>query len=295
MSNEWRVMTYVGQGFPGLSEVEGSPARAILTVVLLVSVACQNVNSPKARQDFAAAIQDDQIDTVRRMLGAGFNPNQEPSGDCSTPLAAAVVRGNTDTVTLLVEHGAQVNAQAGPDGRTALQCAANLEQDDFEMVAMLLQSGADVNLTGQDGTTALMLAASRGHVETARLLLTAGADVQARSAAGKTAIEMAAAQKQAEVVSLLSDAGAKLAVAPAGPEAPQGLTVTSILTPAGTIMLGETWDDARPKIDTGSHIDTYNQTPTRSIEMCRINGQVYRLIFERVRTGPFKLARIEIQ
>jgi len=253
------------------------------------------VNSPKARQDFEAAIRDDQIDTIRRMLGYGFNPNQEPAGDCSTPLALAVARGNADTVTLLVEHGAQVNAQAGPDGRTALLCIADLQQDVPEMAALLLQSGADANLTGQDGTTALMLAASRGHVETVRLLLAAGADVQARSATGKTAIEMAAALKQAEVVSLLRGAGAKLAVAPPGPEAPQGLTVTSILTPAGMIMLGETWDDARPKIETGSHIDTYNQTPTRSIEMCRINGQVYRLIFERVRTGPFKLARIEIQ
>lgn len=270
-------------------------ARVVLLVAILPSIGCQNINSLKARQDFEAAIQDDQIDTIRRMLDAGFNPNQEPAGDCSTPLALAAVHGNADSVTLLIEHGAQPDAPASSDSRTALQCVAELEQDVPEMVALLLQNGADVNLTRQDGTTALMLAASRGHVETVRLLLAAGADVNTRSEAGKTAVGMAVEMKRTEVVKLLEGAGAKLAAQPAGPGEPQGVTVTSVLTSAGMIVLGETWDEARPKIETGEHMDTFHQTPTRSIETCRINGQVYRLIFERVRTGPYKLARIEIQ
>ena len=270
-------------------------SRGVLLVAILVLIACQNINSPKARQDFEAAIRDDQIDTIRRMLDAGFNPNQEPSGDCSTPLALAVMHGNADSVTLLFEHGAQPDAAASPDSGTALDCVANAAQEVPEMVASLLQEGADVNLTRQDGTTALMLAASRGHVETVRLLLAAGADIHMRSEDGKTAVEMAVEMKRTEVVNLLKGAGAKLAAQPAGPEEPQGITVTSVLTSAGMILLGETWDSARPKIETGEHIDTFHQTPTRSIETCRINGQVYRLIFERVGTGPFKLARIEIQ
>jgi len=270
-------------------------SSGVLLVATLLSIACRNINSPQARQDFEAAIRDDQIDTIQRMLDAGFNPNQEPSGDCSTPLALAAMHGNADSVTLLFEHGAQPDAPAGSDSRTALQCVAELEQGLPEMVALLLQNGADVNLTRQDGTTALMLAASRGHVETVRLLLEAGADIHMRSEAGKTAVALAVEMKRTEVVKLLEGAGAKLPAQPAGPEETQGMTVTSLLTSAGMIVLGETWDEARPKIETGEHLDTFHQTPTRSIETCRINGQVYRLIFERVRTGPYKLARIEIQ
>lgn len=270
-------------------------SHVVLLVAVLSAIGCQNVNSPKARQDFEAAIQDDGVDTIRRMLDAGFNPNQEPTGDCSTPLALAVMHGNADSVTLLIEHGARPDAPASPDSGTALHCVAKTEQDVPEMVALLLQEGADVNLTRQDGTTALMLAASRGHVETVRLLLAAGADVHMRSASGKTAVEIAVEMKRTEVVNLLKGAGAKIAAQPAGPEEVQGMTVNSIPTPAGMIVLGETWDEARPKIETGMHIDTFPQAPTRLIETCRINGQVYRLIFERVGTGPFKLARIEIQ
>jgi uncharacterized protein len=270
-------------------------SQMVLVVLLPVSIACQNMNSAKARQDFEAAIEDDQTDTLRRMLEAGFNPNQEPVGDCSTPLALAAMHGNADTVTLLIEHGASPDAPASPDSGTALDCVADLEQDVPDMAALLLQQGADVNQSRRDGTTALMLAARRGHLETVRLLVAAGADVQMRSEAGKTAIEMAAEMKRTEVVNLLKGAGAKLAAQPAGPGEVQGATVNSIPTPVGTIVPGETWDEARPKIETGMHIDTFPQTPTRLIETCRINGQVYRLIFERVGTGPFKLARIEIQ
>ena len=270
------------------------PCMALSAAVLL-SIGCRNINSSQARQDFEAAIRDDQIDTVQRMLDAGFNPNQQTSGDCSTPLALSVIHGTADIATLLFEHGAQPDVPASPDGATALHCAANAEQEVPEMVALLLQNGADVNLVRRDGTTALMLAAARGHAETVRVLLAAGADVNARSEAGKTAVEMAADKKRTEVVKLLEGAGAKVAAPPAGPEAPQGITVTSVLTSAGMIVLGESWEDARPKIETGEHIDTFHQTPARSVETCRINGQVYRFIFERVGTGPYKLARIEIQ
>jgi hypothetical protein len=208
------------------------------------------------------------------------------------------VRGNTEIIGLILEHGGNINAPASPGGQTVLDCVAAREQEAPELASYLIASGADVNATGQDGVTPLMLAAARGHAETVKILLDARPDLEARSAAGKSAIELAAAANRTEVVSLLRLAGARLALPP--PSQQEDLTgqtgLVSIATDNGMIMLGETFEEARPKLETGTRLDFKQASPTRNVEIRRFNNQTYKLTYEREgKTGPYRLIRIELQ
>jgi hypothetical protein len=269
-----------------------------LLLAAFAAVGCRNANSAAAHQDFRTAVQDEQVATVARWLDQGLDPNEQPAEDCSTPLALAVLRGNTEIARLILEHGGNINAAASPNGQTVLHCVTARDQEAPDMVGLLIENGADVNAVGGDRVTPLMQAAARGHAETVKLLLDAHPDLEAQSAAGKTAIELAAASNRAEVVSLLRLAGARMALPPPGPQEDlAGQTgLVSIATENGMIMLGETFDEAREKLESGTRLDFTQLSPVRNIEIRRFNNQTYRLTYEREgKTGPYRLIRIELQ
>ena len=275
-----------------------SHARPLLILVAVASavggVSCRDPNSARAREDFRAAISDDQVATARRWLQAGLDPNEEATADCATPLALAALRGNQIIVDLLVKHGAGIDAAAGPNGMTALGCVAATE-DNGEMVTTLLELGAEPNVPDRDGRTPLMHAATFGFVDTVRALIDAKADVHARDAKGATAVDLAMAASQNEAVALLVKGGARLPAASAQAEQPPTSPgLLAIPTADGDITLGRTYEELKPLLDSGVWIDTSHPSPTRSVETRRINGAVYRLTFEREgKTGVFRLARID--
>ena len=98
-------------------------------------------------------------------------------GDC-TPLMEAASAGNADIVRLLLEHGADVNAQSS-SGNTPLMyaCAGGHE----DVVTLLLESNANVEDHNENGHTPLMEAASAGHVGVAKILLGHGAGINTHS------------------------------------------------------------------------------------------------------------------
>lgn len=80
--------------------------------------------------------------------------------------------GSADTVSILLEHGVDVNARA-PNGRTALIAAAGGQRKD--VARLLLSKGIDVNAVTSDGETALAQAAAVGDIEMVDILLEHGA------------------------------------------------------------------------------------------------------------------------
>ena len=90
--------------------------------------------------------------------------------NANTPLHAAVAGGRPRVAEALVRHGADVNLRAG-SGWTPLLIASN--DGNAELVTLLLTAGADVN-ADNDGKTALALADTGGHRETADLLRAKG-------------------------------------------------------------------------------------------------------------------------
>ena len=77
-------------------------------------------------------------------------------------------------------------------------------------VQRMLEQGACVEAVAADGTTALMLAASGGHLEVARLLLAHNAQVNATNNEGETALHTAVRENKPEIVTLLLENGAKV-------------------------------------------------------------------------------------
>jgi hypothetical protein len=126
-----------------------------------------------------------------------------------TPLMEALDASDWSTlderrlvVRALIDHGADVNVQAD-QGTTALMLAATRDEADF--VKLLLDAGAAVNAQDTLGRTALMVAgeSSRLEVDKTRMLIAAGADVAIRDSEGRTAAERMRNSRNAELLALL--------------------------------------------------------------------------------------------
>ncbi len=125
--------------------------------------------------------------------------------DRITPLNLACEGGHTETVSVLLDNHAEVNAP-GYYGCNSLIYACRGKHTDI--VELLLNAGADVQAADfESGETPLEIAASNNNVEIARLLLEADADV---NDADPPVLNVAAEHGYAELVSLFLKAGARL-------------------------------------------------------------------------------------
>ena len=95
-----------------------------------------------------------------------------------TPLMEAAYNGHTDIVTLLIDHGHDINRKSST-GNTALMyaCCGGFEHT----VHNLLCAGANTEIFNENGHTPLMEAASGGHVSCAKLLVHHGAEINCAS------------------------------------------------------------------------------------------------------------------
>ncbi|KAJ6503534.1 hypothetical protein C8R45DRAFT_894773 [Mycena sanguinolenta] len=132
----------------------------------------------------------------------GADVNMQLEGDYVNALQAASQGGHPEIVWVLLEKGADVNAQGGALGN-ALQAACYA--GNTGIVRVLLEKGANVNAQGGSFGNALNTASFKGHTEIVRVLLGKGADVNARYG---DALQAASGRGHANIVQVLLDKGA---------------------------------------------------------------------------------------
>ena len=169
---------------------------------------------------------------VKALLTLGANPNAPDSAPGGPPLAVATALRRTDMVRLLIDRGADVNAQDRV-GRTALDTATDyylgdmarvllraratptfpavVVAGDAEAVRQWLAQGASVRSRDAQQATPLHWAARNGRIDVMRVLLDHGADINATDRNQGTALCWAAGGGHADAVELLIAQGAALA------------------------------------------------------------------------------------
>ncbi|KAK4118022.1 ankyrin, partial [Parathielavia appendiculata] len=111
---------------------------------------------------------DQTADTREKVVDGSLWDRTQDAIQNDETLQAASFGGHKEIVRMLLEKGADVNAQAGFYGH-ALQAASF--EGHKEIVRMLLDKGADVNAQGGRYGSALQAASSRGYDEVVWMLL----------------------------------------------------------------------------------------------------------------------------
>ncbi len=122
-----------------------------------------------------------------------------------TPIHAAARAGHANTLSLLLDNGADVNSR-GINGGTPLHRAS--WKGELEVGECLLDHGADINARDCDKWTPLFPAVSEGHVAFTRMLLERGADINFQSVSGRSPLHWAVSDGEVQDVQLLLDHGA---------------------------------------------------------------------------------------
>ena len=163
---------------------------------------------------------------IKRLLDAGADAN-EAGADGQTALMIVARTANTQAAEALIKAGADVNVVEQWRGQTALMWAAAQKQP--AMVALLLEHGADpdaqstpnnwerqvtaeprMKVLPPGGLTPLLYAAREGCSECVRLLIEGGADINKADPDAVTPLLMATLNANWDSAKLLIEAGAWL-------------------------------------------------------------------------------------
>ena len=150
------------------------------------------------------AAEEGKDQVVRMLLDKGADVNAQ-GGLYGNALQAASYGGYDRVVQILLDKGADVNAQGGEYGN-ALYTASRGGHD--QVVQILLDKGADINAQGGLYGNALQAASSEGHNQVVQILLDKGADINAQGGHYGNALQAASAGDCDRVVQMLLDKGA---------------------------------------------------------------------------------------
>jgi hypothetical protein len=145
-------------------------------LVLSLSLAALCGCAGRSATPLVAAARTGRIEEIRALIQSGADPNQRAGVNDWTPLMHAIHKQQRGSVRALLEGGADVNAFGG-DSNPLIMAAG---YGDTETVRLLLDHGAKPELATRQGVTALAAAATgvpdidnftAGHCQTATVQL----------------------------------------------------------------------------------------------------------------------------
>ncbi|KAH8728164.1 ankyrin repeat domain-containing protein [Phaeosphaeriaceae sp. PMI808] len=184
----------------GLCEV----AKDFLRTTKEDEISAVSVIDSRGQGSLVYAVEHGHYEMAKLLLDKGADVDAQ-GGGYGNALQAASSKGHEQIVKLLLDKGADVNAQSGYHGN-ALQAASFRGHE--QIVKLLLDKGADVNAQGGHYGKALQAASSKGHEQIVKLLLDKGADVNAQSGYHGNALQAASSEGHEQIAKLLLDKGA---------------------------------------------------------------------------------------
>lgn len=162
-------------------------------------------SDPHAAQIMAALRKGDRQSALKLLREHPEAVNRFGPGG-HTPLMYAVLYGDTGTVRVLLDSGADPNL-VNASKTSALMYAV----DDPDKTRLLLDHGADANARSDDGQTPLLIAVAglANPNVVARLLLDRGANIKTTSLNGGTVLNAAASSGDPRLLELLLERGAE--------------------------------------------------------------------------------------
>jgi ankyrin repeat protein len=176
---------------------------SVLFGVAFLMSAQDGVGTKAPLKKIEAAIRADDLTQLQTLVQSSEAANTV-NGLGVTPLQFAAIYGSVESLTFLLDKGADPNS-ANQAGATPLIYAAW----NFERSRILVQHGANVNAATKQGITPLLVAAAaHGNRKTIDYLLDKGADVKAHTRGGEDALMRASLSGDADMVKLLLGRGA---------------------------------------------------------------------------------------
>ncbi len=170
-----------------------------------------NTATPEGTSLLMMAATD--AEKVKLLIDRGANANIKAKSGFTALMVATTYLGTSDSVKLLLEHGAEVNPGKGVTYNASPFFLAAFTGDRDNM-ALLLAKGADPNrrmdLLGQFPTSPLIAAVDFGDVATVKALLADGADVHEKDQDSMTPLHWAMVAHHPQVVMALLAGGADM-------------------------------------------------------------------------------------
>jgi ankyrin repeat protein len=161
-----------------------------------------------ATGDICWAARQGDMPAVERLVGQDPGLLDAKDGAGWTPLMNASMEGHVGVVQWLLDKGAAINERAELR-QTAVWLACYYGR--LDVTRLLVERGADPTGAGYTGSTPLMMASARGHLEVVRFLLalpSAKISIKHRDISGQTALWCACQTGRGGVVRALLESGA---------------------------------------------------------------------------------------
>ena len=191
------------QGFTPLHRAVGH-GKVAFARYLASNGADVNARTDQGTTVLGYALRKEQFEVAQVLVDAGVLVDAVDPEYGKSELVDAVQDEDTAVVEFLLEHGARWDL-VGNDGWSALHIAAHDDLGDY--VRHMLDAGADIELPGPNGTI-LLEAVQNGNVEMASFLLGQGARPNALDEDGWAPLQHAAYDGSVALVTALLDNGA---------------------------------------------------------------------------------------
>ena len=146
----------------------------------------------------ASAIFDKDLEAVRAILKPGVKATGQGSDGKSDLMYATMYGGEEIALLVLAAGPTMANV---PDFEKYYPITFATEQS--ALLKALIENGADINVRWDRGSTPLISAADKGHLESVKILVQAGADISAKTEYGMDALDFARRKGHTEIVDYL--------------------------------------------------------------------------------------------